>query len=162
MPKARSSSTIHQWKKTTSPFKKLNKLTTDQGEISWKTGIQQTQHAKKPPPRAVSGENAVSAANIAASVASEENIANIAVIIAASMGRATGKRNSSEKSFASFAQKKIKVLDYKNTDLLRRFITEHGKILPRRITGTCAKHQRLLSTAINRARIVALLPFTDR
>jgi len=52
------------------------------------------------------------------------------------------------------------VADYKNPDLLRRFITERGKILPRRITGTCAKHQRDLSVQIKRARMLALLPFT--
>jgi small subunit ribosomal protein S18 len=77
-------------------------------------------------------------------------------------GKGNGKKKFFRKKLCFFCSKKIKVLDYKNTDLLRRFITEHGKILPRRITGTCAKHQRLLSTAINRARIVALLPFTDR
>ena len=49
--------------------------------------------------------------------------------------------------------------DYKNHDMLRRFITERGKILPRRITGTCAKHQRTLTTAIKRARVLAYLPF---
>lgn len=50
-------------------------------------------------------------------------------------------------------------LDYKNTDLLRRFITEDGKIRPRRQTGTCAKHQRQLARAIKRARHLALLQF---
>ena len=53
---------------------------------------------------------------------------------------------------------KLKI-DYKDPDTLRRFITERGKILPRRITGTCAKHQRALALAIKRARIIALLPF---
>ena len=50
-------------------------------------------------------------------------------------------------------------IDYKNPDLLVRFITDRGKILPRRITGTCAKHQRHLARAIKRARTIALLPF---
>lgn len=50
--------------------------------------------------------------------------------------------------------------DYKDTDLLKRFISEKGKILPRRVTGTCAKHQRALTVAIKRARIMGLLPFT--
>ncbi|MCK4236583.1 MAG: 30S ribosomal protein S18 [Candidatus Krumholzibacteria bacterium] len=50
-------------------------------------------------------------------------------------------------------------IDYKNVVLLRRFITDRGKITPRRITGTCARHQRQLSHAIKRARIIALLPF---
>ena len=53
---------------------------------------------------------------------------------------------------------KLKI-DYKEPDALRRFITERGKILPRRITGTCAKHQRKLAVEIKRARAVALLPF---
>lgn len=51
-------------------------------------------------------------------------------------------------------------IDYKNTDLLRRFVHEDGKIRPRRQTGTCAKHQRALAKAIKRARHIALLPFT--
>jgi small subunit ribosomal protein S18 len=55
-------------------------------------------------------------------------------------------------------QKQLKI-DYKDPDTLRRFITERGKILPRRITGTCAKHQREIAEAIKRARIIALLPF---
>ena len=57
------------------------------------------------------------------------------------------------------ADKNISI-DYKNTDMLRRFVTEDGKIRPRRQTGTCALHQRALATAIKRARQVALLPFT--
>jgi len=52
--------------------------------------------------------------------------------------------------------------DYKNYDALRRFITERGKILPRRITGTCAKHQRALCTEIKRARVLAYLPFVKK
>ena len=51
-------------------------------------------------------------------------------------------------------------IDYKEPDILRGFITERGKIIPRRISGTCAKHQRKLTTAIKRARNIALLPFT--
>ena len=50
--------------------------------------------------------------------------------------------------------------DYKDVDFLKRFISEKGKILPRRVTGTCAKHQRALTVAIKRARIMGLLPFT--
>ncbi|MBN2046279.1 MAG: 30S ribosomal protein S18 [Anaerolineaceae bacterium] len=52
-------------------------------------------------------------------------------------------------------------LDYKNTDLLKRYITEDGKIRPRRQTGTCAKHQRAVAREIKRARHIALLPFTE-
>ncbi|MEE0409781.1 MAG: 30S ribosomal protein S18, partial [Clostridia bacterium] len=50
-------------------------------------------------------------------------------------------------------------IDYKDTAKLRRYVSERGKIVPRRISGTCAKHQRQLTTAIKRARIIALLPF---
>lgn len=53
-------------------------------------------------------------------------------------------------------------IDYKDVDLLRRFITERGKILPRRITGLTAKQQRELTTSIKRARVLALLPFINR
>jgi small subunit ribosomal protein S18 len=59
-----------------------------------------------------------------------------------------------------FCADKIEI-DYKNISLLRAFITEKGKILSGRITGTCAKHQRELDTAIKRARMLALLPFTS-
>ena len=58
-----------------------------------------------------------------------------------------------------FCANKIDHVDYKNVELLNRFVSEKGKILPRRVTGTCAKHQRTLTTAIKRARVVALLPF---
>ncbi|MEW6352461.1 MAG: 30S ribosomal protein S18 [Thermodesulfobacteriota bacterium] len=51
-------------------------------------------------------------------------------------------------------------LDYKEPNILRMFITERGKIVPRRISGNCAKHQRQLTTSIKRARNIALLPFT--
>jgi len=59
----------------------------------------------------------------------------------------------------TFCTEKIDYIDYKNTDLLRGFLTERGKIKPRRRSGTCAKHQRILSKAIKRARHMALLPF---
>ena len=51
------------------------------------------------------------------------------------------------------------VIDYKDTARLRKYVSERGKILPRRITGTCAKHQRALTSAIKRARHVALMPY---
>ena len=63
-----------------------------------------------------------------------------------------------KKKVCKFCNQKLKI-DYKDADTLRRFITERGKILPRRITGTCAKHQRALALAIKRARVIALLPF---
>ncbi|MFZ2331411.1 MAG: 30S ribosomal protein S18 [Atribacterota bacterium] len=55
-----------------------------------------------------------------------------------------------------------KEADYKDVDLLNRFISDQGKILPRRVTGNCAKHQRILAMAIKRAREIALLPFVNR
>ena len=58
-----------------------------------------------------------------------------------------------------FTVNKIEFIDYKNIQLLRRFITDRGKILPRRTTGTSAKYQRMLSQAIKRAREITLLPF---
>ena len=60
-----------------------------------------------------------------------------------------------------FCAEKIDHIDYKDTAKLRKFISERGKILPRRVSGTCAKHQRELQTAIKRARHAALLPFVD-
>jgi small subunit ribosomal protein S18 len=58
-----------------------------------------------------------------------------------------------------FCSDKTIVIDYKNTELLRRFVLESGKIRPRRQTGTCARHQRALARAIKRARHIATLPF---
>ena len=60
----------------------------------------------------------------------------------------------------TFCVDKIQNIDYKDIARLRRFTSERGKILPRRMSGTCAKHQRQLSTAIKRARQIALLPYT--
>lgn len=62
------------------------------------------------------------------------------------------------KKVCRFCANKAKI-DYKDADGLKRFTTERGKILPRRMTGTCAKHQRELTTAIKRARNICLLPF---
>ena len=58
-----------------------------------------------------------------------------------------------------FTANGITHIDYKDTDLLKKFISERGKILPRRVTGTCAKYQRKLTIAIKRSRTVALLPY---
>ena len=60
----------------------------------------------------------------------------------------------------SFCVEKVEDIDYKDVSKLHKYVTERGKILPRRISGTCAKHQRQLTIAIKRARQVALLPFT--
>lgn len=65
------------------------------------------------------------------------------------------------KKVCKFCIKKVDV-DYKNPESLRRFITERGKILPRRITGTCAKHQRMLAREIKRSRALALLPYVTK
>lgn len=65
-----------------------------------------------------------------------------------------------KKKVCSFCVDKIDHVDYKDPLKLKRFITERGKILPRRISGNCARHQRDLTVAIKRARILALLPFT--
>lgn len=59
-----------------------------------------------------------------------------------------------------FCNDAAQVLDYKDPGTLRYFVTDRGKIVPRRVSGLCAKHQRELTTAIKRARVVALLPFT--
>ena len=64
------------------------------------------------------------------------------------------------KKVCRFCADKTEHIDYKEIQKLRNFVTERGKILPRRMTGTCAKHQRELTTAVKRARHVALLPFT--
>ena len=63
------------------------------------------------------------------------------------------------KKVYAFCQEKIDQIDYKDVNRLKKYISEGGKILPRRMSGTCAAHQRLLATAIKRARIAALLPF---
>ena len=59
----------------------------------------------------------------------------------------------------AFCQNKAETIDYKDINTLKKYITEGGKILPRRMTGVCAKHQRVLAVAIKRARLVDLLPF---
>ena len=64
------------------------------------------------------------------------------------------------KKVCSFCVDKVEQIDYKDVAKLRRYIAERGKILPRRISGNCAKHQRQVTVAIKRARNIALLPFT--
>ena len=68
--------------------------------------------------------------------------------------------NRKRKKVCIFCAEKIAYIDYKDTGKLRKLTSERGKILPRRITGTCAMHQRQLTTAIKRARYIALLPYT--
>jgi len=70
------------------------------------------------------------------------------------------KKFTPRRKFCRFCADKDLPIDYKRPDILRDFITERGKIIPRRITGTCAKHQRRLTTEIKRARQMALLYYT--
>ena len=72
--------------------------------------------------------------------------------------RGGGQRR--RKKVCHFCANHIDYIDYKDVELLKRYISEKGKILPRRVTGTCAKHQRTLTVSIKRARIMGLLPFT--
>ena len=64
------------------------------------------------------------------------------------------------KKVCQFCADKTDNIDYKDVEKLRKYVTDRGKILPKRITGNCAIHQREVTTAIKRARVVALLPFT--
>ena len=66
-----------------------------------------------------------------------------------------------KKKMCSFCLDKIEHIDYKDVGRLKKFTSERGKILPRRISGACAKHQRQLAIAIKRARHLALMPYTD-
>ena len=65
-----------------------------------------------------------------------------------------------KKKVCQFCADKSETIDYKDVEKLKKYVTERGKILPKRITGTCAIHQREVTKAIKRARIVALLPYT--
>lgn len=71
------------------------------------------------------------------------------------------KQARPKKKICAFCVDNVKDIDYKDVDKLRRYLSERGKILPRRITGNCAKHQRQLTRAIKRARVMALLPFVS-
>lgn len=70
------------------------------------------------------------------------------------------RRYRPRKKVCAFCQDKEKQIDYKDTQTLKKYISDRGKILPRRVTGACAKHQRKITVAIKRARQVALLPYT--
>lgn len=78
------------------------------------------------------------------------------------MRTTTGEKRDRKphKKVCNFCAERIQLVDYKEVSRLRRFVSERGKILPRRVTGTCARHQRRLATALKRARHVALLPYT--
>ena len=64
------------------------------------------------------------------------------------------------KKVCLFCSEEGKAIDYKDVATLKKFVSERGKILPRRVTGTCAKHQREITTAIKRARHIGLMPYT--
>jgi small subunit ribosomal protein S18 len=74
------------------------------------------------------------------------------------MSRQTMRR----KKFCRFSAEKFTEIDYKDVELLKGYITETGKIIPSRITGTSAKYQRMLASAIKRARYLALIPYSDQ
>ena len=65
-----------------------------------------------------------------------------------------------KRKVCAFCADKVEHIDYKDVNRLRNYVTDRGKILPRRISGNCAKHQRMLTEAVKKARIVALLPYT--
>ena len=71
-----------------------------------------------------------------------------------------GPRGRKRRKVCAFCVDKMDYIDYKDVNRLRRYMTERGKIMPRRMSGNCAKHQRQLSEAIKRARAIALLPYT--
>lgn len=75
-------------------------------------------------------------------------------------GGQPSKYRRPRRKVCAFCVDKVDYIDYKNISRLRRFVTDRGKIVPRRTTGTCAEHQRALTRAIKRAREIALLPFT--
>ena len=83
------------------------------------------------------------------------------------MADAKKKNSKNDKSFrrprkkgCSFWMQKIDEIHYKDVDKLKKYVSDKGKILPRRVTGNCAKHQRKVTEAVKRARTIALLPFT--
>lgn len=78
------------------------------------------------------------------------------------MSNYQGNRFFTRSRVCQFCTSKDVEIDYKNTDLLKRYIDETGRIRPRRQTGTCAKHQRVLAKAIKNARHIALLPFVNK
>jgi len=70
-----------------------------------------------------------------------------------------GRKRRKRPKVCFFCVDKVAKVDYKDVDKLRKYMSDRGKIIPRRVTGTCAKHQRQLTTAIKRARYMALLPY---
>ncbi|MBE7089272.1 MAG: 30S ribosomal protein S18 [Clostridiales bacterium] len=92
----------------------------------------------------------------------EENTNVTAQAVATAAPAKEGKKfvkRIPRKKVCAFCQAKAEVIDYKDVNTLKKYISEGGKILPRRMTGVCSKHQRVLAKAIKRARIADLLPF---
>jgi len=78
-------------------------------------------------------------------------------------GEGGGERRFFAKpKFCQFCADKTLTIDYKKTDLLRKYVTEDGKIRPRRQTGACARHQRVVAEAVKQSRYIALLPYTGK
>lgn len=77
------------------------------------------------------------------------------------MERTNNRGKRSRRKVCAFCVDKVETVDYKDVAKLRRYLSERGKIVPRRVTGTCARHQRQLTVAIKRARHLALLPFSS-
>ena len=67
-----------------------------------------------------------------------------------------------KRKICRFCEKQVKRIDYRDERILRKYVSERGKIVPGRVTGVCAKHQKWLAQAIKRARAMGLLPFTSR
>ncbi|HIR41071.1 MAG TPA: 30S ribosomal protein S18 [Candidatus Egerieicola pullicola] len=77
------------------------------------------------------------------------------------MERTNNRGKRSRRKVCAFCVDKVETVDYKDVAKLRRYLSERGKIVPRRVTGTCARHQRQLTVAIKRARHLALLPYVS-
>ena len=96
----------------------------------------------------------------------EETVQEVAAEVTENTENTENKERPAKKNYKKsyrkvclFCQEKTEKIDYKDVAKLKKFVAEGGKILPRRMTGTCAKHQRELASAIKRARVAALLPF---
>ena len=89
-----------------------------------------------------------------------QSVASVNLALAAADAEVQAAEEADGKKVCYFTANKIKHIDYKDTETLKKFVSERGKILPRRVTGTSAKYQRMLTLAIKRSRTVALLPYT--
>lgn len=76
------------------------------------------------------------------------------------LGKSSGRSSFGRRKMCRFCTDTTQLIDYKNPQTLKYFITDRGKMVPRRISGNCAKHQRALALAVRRARMIALVPFT--